>query len=188
MFQNYLACLASAGPNHEAVPCRFDDCIRDEMKVVHTQNSLDLSEKSSQEPKVSSGHPYEASYDFWDELFVRECDAGGPPSPFEQFLHLRCIERTELMHKTNTRVELRKAGDALLNSRHADEDHTGSALVKDRSHLFEAVHLKAIGLVDQDQSGRIRNCPLFGLISLIRFKVGWINCWAVAWGSSLACP
>jgi hypothetical protein len=46
------------------------------MKVVHTQNSLDLSEKSSQEPKVSSGHPYEATYDFRDELFVRECCLG----------------------------------------------------------------------------------------------------------------
>jgi hypothetical protein len=36
---------------------------------------------------------------------------------------------------------------------------TGSALVKGRPYWFEAVHLEAIGLVDQDQSGRIRNCP-----------------------------
>jgi hypothetical protein len=33
---------------------------------------------------------------------------------------------------------------------HADQHHTGGSLVEDRSHLFEAVHLEAIGLVHKD--------------------------------------
>jgi hypothetical protein len=33
------------------------------VKVVHAENPLDLSEKSSQESEVPSGHPYEARYD-----------------------------------------------------------------------------------------------------------------------------
>ena len=32
---------------------------------------------------------------------------------------------------------------------------TGSSLVKDGSHLFEAIHLEAIGFVHEDQSGRV---------------------------------
>jgi hypothetical protein len=76
MFQNYLSYLASSGPDHEAVPCRFDDCGRDQMKVVDAENPLDLSEKSGQEPEVSAGHPYEACYHFRDQLFVRKSDAG----------------------------------------------------------------------------------------------------------------
>jgi hypothetical protein len=55
-----LSYLASSGPNHEAVPCCFDDCGRDQMKVVDAENPLDLSEKSGQEPEVSAGHAYEA--------------------------------------------------------------------------------------------------------------------------------
>jgi hypothetical protein len=54
------------------------------MKVIHAENSLDLSEKSSQKPEVSSGHPNEARYDFWNELLVGEDDAGGCPLFFKQ--------------------------------------------------------------------------------------------------------
>ncbi len=71
MFQNYLSYLASSRPNHEAVPCRFDDCGRDQMKVVDAENPLDLSEKSGQEPEVSASHPYETLYRFQDQLCVR---------------------------------------------------------------------------------------------------------------------
>ena len=39
------------------------------MKVVDAENPLDLSEKSGQEPEVSTGHPYEACYHFRDQLF-----------------------------------------------------------------------------------------------------------------------
>ena len=60
--------------------------------IIHAATSLDLSERSSQEPQVSSGHPNKARYDFRNELFVREDDAGRGPSPFEQFLDLSCIE------------------------------------------------------------------------------------------------
>ena len=80
MFQNYLAYLASARPDHETVPRRFDDRVGDEVKVVDAENSFDLSEKPSQEPEVSSGHPYEAGDDLRDELFIRKRNARRRPS------------------------------------------------------------------------------------------------------------
>jgi hypothetical protein len=120
------------------------------MKVVDAENPLDLSEKASQESEVPSGHPYEARYDLRDELLLRKRNAGWGPSPFEQFLNLSRIERAKLMDEPDARVELRKAGDALLDTRHADENHTGSTLVEDGSHLLEAVHLETIGLVHED--------------------------------------
>jgi hypothetical protein len=57
------------------------------------------------------------------------------------------------MHEPDARVELRKTSDPFFNSRHAYEHHAGRALVEDGSHLFEAVHPKAIRLIHQDQSG-----------------------------------
>ena len=42
MFQDYLAYTASACANYETVPCRFDHRIGDQVKVVDTENSLDL--------------------------------------------------------------------------------------------------------------------------------------------------
>jgi hypothetical protein len=65
-----------SGADHEAIPRGFDNSSLDDSKVIHTENSLDLSEKSSQEPKVSSGHPNKARSGFRNELFVREDDAG----------------------------------------------------------------------------------------------------------------
>src|SRR5271154_2929680 len=111
---------------------------------------------------------------FWNELLVREDNAGRRPSFFKQFLDLRRVERTELMYEPDARVELRKTSDALLNARHAYEHHAGRALVKDGPHLFETVHLKAIRLIHQDQGGRIRYCSLFRSIFLVGLEVGWI--------------
>jgi hypothetical protein len=42
VFQDYLAYTASASADYETVPCRFDHCIGDKVKVVDTENSLDL--------------------------------------------------------------------------------------------------------------------------------------------------
>jgi hypothetical protein len=60
MFQNYLACRASACADHKTVPRRFNHFIGDEVKVVNLENPFDLGEESSQEPEISAGHPYEA--------------------------------------------------------------------------------------------------------------------------------
>src|SRR5258708_8276039 len=84
------------------------------------------------------------------------------------------------MDETDTRIGLRKSGYALLDAGHADQHHTGGSLVEDRSHLFEAVHLEAIGLVHKDQSSRVRHCSLFSLVLLVRLKVCWIDRRAVA--------
>jgi hypothetical protein len=53
------------------------------VKVVDTENAFDLSKASSQEAEISSGHPYEAGYDFRDEWFIRKRDAGGRPALLE---------------------------------------------------------------------------------------------------------
>jgi hypothetical protein len=101
MFQNY-GVFDSAGPNHEAVPCRFDDCSLDEMKVVHTQNSLDLSEKSSQEPRVSSGHRIRLAMTSGMSCPSGSVTPAGLHRLSSSSCTLRRIERTELTHKTNT--------------------------------------------------------------------------------------
>jgi hypothetical protein len=85
------------------------------------------------------------------------------------------------MDEPDARVELRKTSDPFLYTRHAYEHHAGRAFVKDRSHLFETVHLETIGLIHQDQGGRISYCPLFRSIFLIGFEVGWIHGWPVTW-------
>src|SRR5882724_2680314 len=117
------------------------------MKVVDTQNALDLSEESSQESEVPTGHPDETCYDLRDELFFWKRDAGRRPSLFEQLLHLSIVEGPKFMNKPDAGVELRKARHAFFDTRHADQDHASGTLVKDGSHLFEAVHLESIGLV-----------------------------------------
>ena len=154
----------SAGSDDEAFPGGFDDRSRHQVKVVNAENALNLSEEPSQKSEVTSGHSNEARYHFREELLIREDDAGRRPSLFKQFLDLSRVEWTELVHEPDARVELRKAGDALLDAGHADEHHAGCTLVEDGSHLFKAVHLEAIRLVHEDQSRRIRYCSLFGLI------------------------
>ena len=83
MFQDYLAYTASACADHKTVPRRFDHFIGDEVKVVDTENPFDLREESSQEPKISAGHPYEAGDDLRDEFFIRKRNARGSPAPLE---------------------------------------------------------------------------------------------------------
>jgi hypothetical protein len=50
-----LSYPALARTDDEAVAGGFDDCSRDDMKVIYAENSLDLSEEPSQEPEVSAG-------------------------------------------------------------------------------------------------------------------------------------
>jgi hypothetical protein len=85
------------------------------------------------------------------------------------------------MDEPDARVELRKTSDPLLNTRHAYEHHASRAFVKDGSHLFETVHLETIGLIHQDQGGRISYRSLFRSIFLIGFEVGWIHGRPVTW-------
>jgi len=55
-----------------------------------------------------------------------------------QFPHLRfAVERAELVDETYPGVKLRKTGDALFDSWHADEGPSRHCFVKDGSHLFE---------------------------------------------------
>jgi hypothetical protein len=131
MFQGYLAWSTSSGADDEAVPRRFDDRCRDQMTVIDAENPLDLSREPSEQSEVSSRHPDKARYDPREELFVRKCNAGRRPFLFEQFLHLSGIKRSEFMDKSNARIKLRKAGDALLDTGHPNEDHAGAPLVKD---------------------------------------------------------
>jgi hypothetical protein len=51
---------------------------------------------------------------------------------------------------------LRVPCQAFLQARHANEDHPKAAVVKDIAHLFERGHFQAVGLVDNDQGGGIR--------------------------------
>jgi hypothetical protein len=64
VFQNYLSYSALARADDEAVTGGFNDRSRDDMKVIHAENSLDLGEESRQELEISSGHPNGACYYF----------------------------------------------------------------------------------------------------------------------------
>jgi hypothetical protein len=77
MFQSYLAYTASACADHNTVPRRFNHFIGDEVKVVNLEDPFDLGEESSQEPKLSADHPYEAGDDLRDELFIGKRNAPG---------------------------------------------------------------------------------------------------------------
>ena len=85
----------------------------------------------------------------------------------EDFLHLDVTQRPELMHEADPRVELRKAGDSLLDAGHADQDHAHETFVEDRAHLFQAVHLKPVGLVDHDERGWVGDLLLLCPIGLV---------------------
>jgi hypothetical protein len=63
-----LSYSALARADDEAVTGGFNDRSRDDMKVIHAENSLDLGEESRQELEISSGHPYEACYYFRNQV------------------------------------------------------------------------------------------------------------------------
>jgi hypothetical protein len=52
-----LSYSALARADDEAVAGGFNDRSRDDMKVIHAENSLDLSEEPSQKPEISAAHP-----------------------------------------------------------------------------------------------------------------------------------
>ena len=58
----------------------------------------------------------------------------------EDFLHFDVTQRPELMHEADSQVELRKAGDSLLDAGHADQDHACrlSDYVGSGTHLVKA--------------------------------------------------
>jgi hypothetical protein len=72
-----LSYSALARADDEAVTGGFNDRSRDDMKVIHAENSLDLGEESRQE--------LEACYYFRNKLLVREDNAGRRPSFFKTF-------------------------------------------------------------------------------------------------------
>ena len=121
MFQNYLAWSASSGADDKAVPCGFDNLDRHKVQVVYAENAFNLSEEARQEPEIATCHSNQACNHIWEKLFVWETHAGWCPPVFKQSLDLLCAEETELMDKTDARVELRKASDSFLYSGHADE-------------------------------------------------------------------
>jgi hypothetical protein len=92
MFQNYLSYSVLTRTDDKAAADGLDDCSGPDMKVIYAENTLDLSEKPSQEPEVSASHPNEARYHFRDELLVREYNSGRRPTIFEQILDLRRVE------------------------------------------------------------------------------------------------
>jgi hypothetical protein len=89
------------------------------------------------------------------ERLIGQRDTDGRPALFEQFLHFGCIERTELVNKPYSGVELRKTRDSLFDTRHAYKDHPSAAFVENGSHLFEAVHLQPVCFIDQNKCGGI---------------------------------
>src|SRR5260370_6023802 len=60
------------------------------------------------------------------------------------------------MDETDTRVELRVAGQTLFDARHSDQNQTDTPMVKDVPHLLQPCLFEPIRFVDDEQSCRIR--------------------------------
>jgi len=104
----------------KAVSNCLDDFDRDNLGVVDAHDAFNLGEQPCEKSQVASGHTNQACYDFGGEAAVSYGNAGWCPASFKKALYLGSAKRPELMNEADTRVELRKASDALLDAGHAD--------------------------------------------------------------------
>ncbi len=88
----------------------------------------------------------------------------------------RLSQAARLMNEADRRVELREASDASLDTGHADEDHAHVGAVENGAHLLETVHLQPVGLIDDDEGGRVATSIWPCLMILGSLKVDGIRC------------
>jgi hypothetical protein len=88
--------------------------------VVHAQDAFNLGEQPCEKSQVASGHTNQARYDFGVRPLSGRVTPGGVQHRSRRALYLGSAKRPELMNEADTRVELRKASDALLDAGHAD--------------------------------------------------------------------
>ena len=81
------------------------------------------------------------------------------PKLLQQNLDVSICQRPEFVYEANPRVKLWKASDALLDARHADQDHAHVAAIEDGAHLFEAIHVQPVGTIDDDEGTRVGDPP-----------------------------
>ena len=130
------------------------------VKLIYVEHSFDLGEDSSEEAKVAASHSDQLCDDLWEELLIWEFNSDRGPALLQELLHLDRVESAEFVNETNSGEELRESSYALLDSRHADQDHPCVALIKDRPHLLKTVHLQPVSFVDDDECRWVRNCFL----------------------------
>jgi len=76
------------------------------------------------------------------------------------------------VHEPDTRIELRVSSHPLLYSRHSNQYKTNASRIEDCSHLLKTDHLKAIGLIHENQPCRITNTLLLRNVLLTNCSVG----------------
>jgi len=109
--------------DYQTVSRGLDDLSRDCVKLVYVAHSFDLSEDSGQEAKVAASHSNQLCDDLWRESLIRKFNAHRGPALLQELLHLDRIECAEFVNEANSGVELRESSYALLDSRHADQNH-----------------------------------------------------------------
>lgn len=125
------------------------------MGVVDAQDAFDLGQKSCEESEVAAGHTNQSCHDFRGKSGVGQGHTGRRPTLLEKILHLSRPQRAELVYKANARVELWKASYAFLDAGHTDQDHAHTAAVENGAHLFKAIYLQSISLIDDNEGSRI---------------------------------
>ena len=93
------------------------------------------------------------------------------PSSLQQDLDVDIAQSSELVDKANPREELREPGDSFFDTGHADEHHAETALIKDGTELFHAIHCQTIGFIDDDESRRVWDRLDPGLVLVKRVVV-----------------
>jgi hypothetical protein len=95
-----------------------------------------------------------------DVLVVCHVEAELDPLMLDDTLEFLPAQRVELMDEADTRVQLRVAGQAFLESRHADQHHAHLSTVVEVAQLLEAGRFQSVGFVNHEQVGRVahRGC------------------------------
>src|SRR6266487_245047 len=78
------------------------------------------------------------------------------PPLLEKKARLLLGQRRDLMHKSNPRVELWRAFEALVQARHAQEYEAGLPTVRDIADEFQSSVLESIGFINDQQLNEMR--------------------------------
>src|SRR6266699_2372392 len=160
-------------PDHELFSCCFDHFFGDQVKIIHLENTLNLGTEPVNQPKIATsdandrGNRFRIGKVIWLQLHSKLV-----PFLFQDKANFLCAEGTELMHKTDARIELWIARQPFLYSRHADEDESEAPSVIAVSHVLQSGHFEPVRLINNHEVGgdfRVSGLELFYLVNLNRF-------------------
>jgi hypothetical protein len=116
-----------------------------------------LSQQANEEAEVAAGQSNDGGDDFRCGRRRGQAYSDRSPPLLRQYLDVRVAQRPKLVDETDAREELRVSCNAFLDARHPDEDHAKATFIEDGPQLLKAVHRQAIGFINHDQGGGVRD-------------------------------